>query len=191
MAADAGFTDAQLQHISNMIRTGLSTDGKQQIDMMIQAGNTQVQTKTAELLKKVDEYHAQKGQEIEAKMGAIATQQEQMKEYMQDAESRRATIEEKLVNKETQIEELVEKLSEHEKVKESIIAELNGRQREMEEFKRGIEALNVETRRTVKEATGGWKDNAEQNIEVVKSQFGYRVGGMQYFGIGSSEDDSV
>ena len=177
-----GFNDIQLQHISGMIREGLRTEGQVQMTATAEAANTQVGEKTQELLEKLDTHYATKSSELEGKTAAMENQQAQILEILRQAEERHRGLETSLNEKAAQINILVEKLTGQEASsaqiiaelnsqevnKERIITELNNRQTKMEQFKRVIESLNIETQRIVNEATGGWKIRMEHDVAQVK-----------------------
>ena len=162
-----GFNHAQLEHITLMIREGLRTEGQQQMEQLVNVGNQSIQGATEGHLRRLDEYYNIKTQEMKV---VIEKQHQQMVENMNEAERRHRVLEEALQVKEAQINLLVEKVSAFESVKDGMIAELTARQADMEQFKSGIESLNSETRRVLNEATGGWKQHVEFEIQTIKGK---------------------
>ena len=113
-----GLSEEQRSHISTMIRDALAKEGKPMMD----AAGAQVQESLASVLKQLDEHHATKSAELEAKMNektaAISRQQTQMVELLRQAEESYKGIQQKIAEKETQLGALMNTLAQQEQQKE-------------------------------------------------------------------------
>ena len=160
-----GFGDARLQHISNIIREGMTTEGQTLITKHVESATTQMQEKMGEMMVKLDSHHANKTTELDATtehvMKAIENQQNQICEIIKIADAK--------------YQAMADQLIEQENVKRRIIEELSSRQAEMEVFKSGMVSSSAETQRIVNRATGGWKENVERNIVEAQSHFEYKI----------------
>ena len=171
MAMVGGLTTEQREHISFMIRDALGGEGK---DAMEKAA-AQVQEKLQSVMVELDQHHAKKNVEVDEKTKVIGEQQQQIVDLLRAAEESYKTIQNQLATKEAQIVNVVEQLTAQEEQKKKIIEELNNRQREMEQFKAGIESMGVETQRLVNQASGGWKETIQRDINEMQRVWDAKV----------------
>ena len=190
------FSEEQLRHISAMIRDALQGEGDQQIKAAVESGVKSLDDQTRTFLGQLDVYHAQKGKELERRTDEMIASRAEMlanqveivrvineqKKVVDDATSRHAGIEADLDLKQSAFQNLADQMAQHEVVKERILSDLNMRQKEMEQFKEVIEALSIETLRTINEVSGGWKEKVEESFRLIEGRmFKFETSGPANF----------
>ena len=162
-----GFSEVQLLHISEMIRTALATEGGAQIQRAVIAGGTALESQTAEFLQRLDTYHTKQSIGHTERSDALQKKHEEMlanqaeivriitdqKKVVDEALGKHNAIEQDLDLKQAAFVRLSEQMAQQENYKVEIIAELNKRQSEMEGFKSVIEAVSIETQNTMNDVS--------------------------------------
>ena len=155
MAAPHGLNDAALLYITNMIREGLRTEGREQVRELLQSETNPLKTKTEELLISLDKYYKEKVESMDGeskKMQTVIEEQFKLKEEQIAASTeRQQSLEEQLDIKERQITALLE--------------ELRKWQGEMTEVKRNIDLVKDETQKLLGDGAGSWRKAIENQIQ--------------------------